>query len=76
MTAHLVRFHPINSCLDGLAQASQTEIASFLLYRTEKLEVRRWHRSKHRQRLFGRGQTVDAEPVLPGWRVDVDWIFA
>jgi Uma2 family endonuclease len=23
-----------------------------------------------------RGQTVDAEPLLPGWRVDVDWIFA
>lgn len=25
---------------------------------------------------FGRGQTADAEPALPGWRVDVDWIFA
>jgi Uma2 family endonuclease len=25
---------------------------------------------------FGRAQTVDAEPLLPGWRVDVDWIFA
>ncbi len=23
-----------------------------------------------------RGQSVDAEPLLPGWRVDVDWIFA
>jgi len=25
---------------------------------------------------FGRGQVVDAEPLLPGWRVQVDWIFA
>jgi len=25
---------------------------------------------------FRRGQVVDAEPLLPGWRVDVDWIFA
>ncbi|HZZ82010.1 MAG TPA: Uma2 family endonuclease, partial [Gemmataceae bacterium] len=24
---------------------------------------------------FRRGQTVDAEPAVPGWRVDVDWIF-
>jgi Uma2 family endonuclease len=23
-----------------------------------------------------RGQTVDAEPMLPNWRVEVDWIFA
>jgi Uma2 family endonuclease len=23
-----------------------------------------------------RGQTADAEPLLPGWRVDLDWIFA
>ena len=25
---------------------------------------------------FRRGQVVDAEPLLPGWHVDVDWIFA
>jgi Uma2 family endonuclease len=25
---------------------------------------------------FQRGQVVDAEPLLPGWRVAVDWIFA
>ncbi|HZW32736.1 MAG TPA: Uma2 family endonuclease [Isosphaeraceae bacterium] len=25
---------------------------------------------------FRRGQVVDAEPLLPGWRIDVDWIFA
>lgn len=25
---------------------------------------------------FRRGQVVDAEPLLPGWRVDVDWVFA
>jgi hypothetical protein len=25
---------------------------------------------------FRRGQTIDVEPLLPGWRVDVDWIFA
>lgn len=25
---------------------------------------------------YRRGQTVDAEPFLPGWRVAVDWIFA
>jgi Uma2 family endonuclease len=25
---------------------------------------------------YSRGQEVDAEPVLPGWRVAVDWIFA
>ncbi len=24
----------------------------------------------------GRGQTADAEPLLPGWCADVDWIFA
>ena len=25
---------------------------------------------------FTRGQTADAEPALPGWKVDVDWIFS
>ena len=25
---------------------------------------------------FGRGQTADAEPAVPGWRVSVDEIFA
>ena len=25
---------------------------------------------------FRRGQVVDAEPLLPGWHLDVDWIFA
>jgi Uma2 family endonuclease len=25
---------------------------------------------------FRRGQVIEAEPRLPGWRVDVDWIFA
>ncbi len=25
---------------------------------------------------FRRGQVVDAEPLLPAWRVEVDWIFA
>lgn len=25
---------------------------------------------------FRRGQVADAEPLLRGWRVDVDWIFA
>ncbi len=25
---------------------------------------------------FARGQTADAEPALPGWKVDVDWIFS
>ena len=25
---------------------------------------------------FQHGQVVDAEPLLPGWHVDVDWIFA
>jgi Uma2 family endonuclease len=25
---------------------------------------------------FGRGQTADAEPAVPGWRVAVDWIFS
>lgn len=24
---------------------------------------------------FRRGQTADAEPAVPGWRVAVDWIF-
>lgn len=24
---------------------------------------------------FRRGETADAEPAVPGWRVDVDWIF-
>jgi hypothetical protein len=26
--------------------------------------------------LYLRGQEVDAEPAVPGWRVAVDWIFA
>jgi Uma2 family endonuclease len=25
---------------------------------------------------FRRGQTVDAEPAVPGWRVEVNWIFS
>jgi Uma2 family endonuclease len=25
---------------------------------------------------YSRGQEVDAEPAVPGWRVPVDWIFA
>ena len=25
---------------------------------------------------FYKGETVDAEPAVPGWRVEVDWIFA
>jgi Uma2 family endonuclease len=25
---------------------------------------------------FRRGQTADAEPAVPGWRVAVDWIFS
>jgi Uma2 family endonuclease len=25
---------------------------------------------------FSRGQDVDAEPAVPGWRVAVDWVFA
>jgi Uma2 family endonuclease len=25
---------------------------------------------------FTRGQTADAEPAVPGWRVSVDWLFA
>lgn len=25
---------------------------------------------------FARGQTAEAEPAVPGWRVAVDWIFA
>ena len=29
-----------------------------------------------RPNTFRRGQTIDAEPELPAWRVDVDWIFA
>lgn len=24
---------------------------------------------------FRRGQTADADPAVPGWKVDVDWIF-
>jgi Uma2 family endonuclease len=27
-------------------------------------------------RTFHRGETADAEPAVPGWRVSVDWIFA
>src|SRR5437667_6736143 len=26
--------------------------------------------------IFLRGQTADAEPAVPGWKVDVDWIFS
>jgi Uma2 family endonuclease len=25
---------------------------------------------------FRRGETADAEPAVPGWKVDVDWIFS
>jgi Uma2 family endonuclease len=25
---------------------------------------------------YSRGQTADAEPAVPGWRVGVDWIFS
>ncbi len=25
---------------------------------------------------YERGQTADAEPAVPGWKVDVDWIFS
>ncbi len=25
---------------------------------------------------FERGQTADAEPAVPGWKVDVDWVFS
>jgi len=25
---------------------------------------------------YQRGQTADAEPAVPGWKVDVDWIFS
>jgi hypothetical protein len=24
---------------------------------------------------YGRGQTAEAEPAVPGWRVAVDWIL-
>jgi Uma2 family endonuclease len=26
--------------------------------------------------VYGRGQVAEDDPVVPGWRVDVDWIFA
>jgi Uma2 family endonuclease len=25
--------------------------------------------------IFAKGQVADAEPAVPGWRVDVDWVF-
>ena len=25
---------------------------------------------------YRRGQTAEAEPAVPGWRVPVDWIFS
>jgi Uma2 family endonuclease len=27
-------------------------------------------------RVFASGDTADAEPAVPGWRVDVNWVFA
>ncbi len=30
----------------------------------------------HNATTYHKGETVDAEPAAPGWRVDVDWIFA
>jgi Uma2 family endonuclease len=30
----------------------------------------------HQPTTFRRGQAVEAEPLLPGWSIDVDWIFA
>jgi Uma2 family endonuclease len=26
--------------------------------------------------IFRRGQTAEAEPAIPGWRVAVEWVFA
>ncbi len=38
------------------------------------------HKYKHTDpahpEIFKRGQTADAEPAVPGWKVDVDWIFS
>ncbi len=33
-------------------------------------------REPDRPRIFRLGQTADAEPAVPGWRIAVDWIFA
>lgn len=34
------------------------------------------HTDPAKAETFRRGQTADAEPAVPGWRVAVDWIFA
>jgi Uma2 family endonuclease len=34
------------------------------------------HDAPDRPSTFGPGQVADAEPAVPGWRVQVDWIFA
>ena len=28
-----------------------------------------------RPRVYRKGDPADAEPAVPGWRVDVDWVF-
>jgi Uma2 family endonuclease len=34
------------------------------------------HSDPNKPVTFSRGQTADAEPAVPGWKVDVDWIFS
>jgi len=34
------------------------------------------HSDPNKPVTFSRSQTADAEPAVPGWKVDVDWIFS
>jgi Uma2 family endonuclease len=34
------------------------------------------HSDPSKAMTFKRGQTADAEPAVPGWKIDVDWIFS
>jgi Uma2 family endonuclease len=44
---------------------------------TEAEVIHKYLRSDASKRItFSRGQTADAEPAVPGWKVDVDWIFS
>ncbi len=44
---------------------------------TEAEVIHKYLRSDASKRItFSRGQTADAEPAVPGWTVDVDWIFS
>jgi Uma2 family endonuclease len=51
-----------------------TQVVWDVCPRTE--EVRAWRRGDTTATVFRRGDTADAEPAVPGWRINVNDIFA